>query len=87
MVYRTFSQLIRDILYTAKDGKTKTSIMGSANLNNEQYKHYLPALEEVGYLERVDSKLRTTGKGFEAMKILRESALIEENIKRHIKKK
>ena len=87
MTYRSFSQIVKDILETAKDGKSKTCLMSSANLSYYQLRRYSSALEKASYLEKVDSKLKTTDRGLEAIKILQESILIEENVNRHMKKK
>lgn len=60
---RVRHNIIVEILKIAKDGARKTKIVYGANLNFNQAKLYLDALNDAGFLTEKDGVWRTTEKG------------------------
>lgn len=55
--------IIIDILEVAKKGTSKTAIVYGANLNFQLTERYLALLLENGFIENMQDKYVTTGKG------------------------
>ncbi len=55
--------IIIDILEVAKKGTSKTAIVYGANLNFQLAERYLALLLENGFIENMQDKYVTTGKG------------------------
>ena len=63
--YRSRTEIIAQMLETAKGGANKTKIMYSACVSYTQLKYYLEMLETSGLLsfDRTDCRYKTTAKG------------------------
>lgn len=64
--YRSRTEIIAQILETAKGGASKTKIMYDAYVSYTQLKQYLETLEanELVLLDKTDNHYKTTLKGF-----------------------
>jgi predicted transcriptional regulator len=57
--------VIADILFLCKSGRSKTGIMYQANLSYQMLKFYVWHMVALGLLEESEDLFRTTGKGAE----------------------